>query len=229
MSHWRNLAEEMVREQIEGRGVRGAVLEAMASVPRHLFVSENLAENAWIDSPLPIGEDQTISQPYMVGRMTELLAPSPGERVLEVGTGSGYQAAVLCAMGVKVVTMERIKKLALESRERLARLGYDAEVLWTDGSAEDRPEGPFDGVIVTAAAPELERWWTDVLAKGGRLVAPVSVMSGGQRLLLRKKLGNGRIKDTWHEYCRFVPLLKGKKGDEPLRPNNEPTNGPNRE
>ena len=211
MDEWRSLAERMVREQIEARGVRGPVLEAMASVPRHLFVSEKLRDSAWIDSPLPIGEDQTISQPYMVARMTELLAPVPDERILEVGTGSGYQAAVLCAMGAKVVTMERIKKLADEARDRLKRLGWDAEVLWTDGTPEDRPEGPFDGVMVTAAAPEAEAWWTDILAPGGRLVAPVSVLSGGQRLLLRKKLPNGRLKDTWHEYCRFVPLLKGKK------------------
>lgn len=214
MTEWRSLAERMVAEQIEARGVRGAVLKAMASVPRHLYVNENLRESAWIDSPLPIGEDQTISQPYMVGRMTELLDPAPGDLVLEVGTGSGYQAAVLCAMGAKVISMERIEKLAGEARERLSRLECDVQVMWSGGSPGDRPEGPFDGVIVTAAAPELEQWWTDVLAPGGKLVVPVSVMSGGQRLLLRKKLQDGRIKDTWHEYCRFVPLLKGKKGDE---------------
>ena len=143
MDEWRSLAERMVREQIEARGVRGPVLEAMASVPRHLFVSEKLRDSAWIDSPLPIGEDQTISQPYMVARMTELLAPVPDERILEVGTGSGYQAAILCAMGAKVVTMERIKKLADAARERLKRLGWDAEVLWTDGTPEDPRKAPL--------------------------------------------------------------------------------------
>ena len=214
MPRWKSLAENMVREQIEARGVRGAVLEAMASVPRHLFVSESLRDSAWIDSPLPIGEDQTISQPYMVARMTELLAPKPGEKILEVGTGSGYQAAVLAEMGAVVTGMERIRSLADKARERLAGLGYAVEVIWTDGSPEDRPPGPFDGIMVTAAAPEVEEWWTDLLKGGGRLVAPVSVVSGGQRLLLRKKLRDGRLRDTWHEYCRFVPLLKGKRGEE---------------
>ena len=214
MTQWRSLAERMVREQIMARGVRSeAVLEAMRTVPRHFFVDEALRESAWIDSPLPIGEDQTISQPYMVARMTELLGPARGETVLEIGTGSGYQAAVLCALGAKVTSLERIAYLAYRARERLDGLGFDVRVVWSDGSPESRPDGPFDGVIVTAAAPELEEWWSDVLAPGGRLVVPLSVMSGGQRLLLRRKAAGGEYEDTWHDYCRFVPLLKGRKGN----------------
>lgn len=213
MTQWRSLAERMVREQIVARGVRSeSVLEAMRSVPRHLFVDEALQESAWIDSPLPIGEDQTISQPYMVARMTELLGLARGETVLEIGTGSGYQAAVLCAMGAKVTSLERIASLADSARERLDGLGFDVRVIWSDGSPESRPAGPFDGVIVTAAAPELEEWWSGVLAPGGRLVVPLSVMPGGQRLLLRKMNLRGEYEDTWHDYCRFVPLLKGRKG-----------------
>lgn len=212
MTQWRSLAERMVREQIMARGVRSeAVLQAMRTVPRHLFVDEALRESAWIDSPLPIGEDQTISQPYMVARMTELLNPARGETVLEIGTGSGYQAAVLCAMGAKVTSLERIAHLADRARERLDGLGLDVRVVWSDGSPESRPAGSFDGVIVTAAAPEMEDWWSGVLAPGGRLIVPLSVMSGGQRLLLRKKVAGGEYEDTWHDYCRFVPLLKGRK------------------
>lgn len=212
MTLWRSFAERMVREQIMARGVRSApVLEAMRAVPRHLFVEEALRENAWIDSPLPIGEDQTISQPYMVARMTELLNPAPGEAVLEIGTGSGYQAAVLSAMGAKVTSLERIAALADRARERLDGLGFGVQVIWSDGSPESRPAGPFGGVIVTAAAPELEEWWSGVLLPGGRLVVPLSVMSGGQRLLLRRKNARGEYEDTWHDYCRFVPLLKGRK------------------
>ncbi len=213
MTEWRSCAERMVREQIMARGIRSeAVLEVMRTVPRHLFVGDDLSENAWIDSPLPIGEDQTISQPYMVARMTELLGVSRGETVLEIGTGSGYQAAVLCALGAKVTSLERIAFLADRARERLDGLGFDVQVIWSDGGQESRPAGPFDGVIVTAAAPEMEAWWSEVLAPGGRLVVPLSVMSGGQRLLLRKKTARGEYVDTWHDYCRFVPLLKGRKG-----------------
>lgn len=210
MDKWRERAGTMVREQLIARGISSSrVLEAMGSVPRHLFVPEDFRESAWIDSPLPIGFDQTISQPYMVARMTELLDPREGERILEIGTGSGYQAAVLAAMGARVTSLERIRRLAESARENLGNAGLDAEVIWSDGGEESRPQGPFDGVIVTAAAPELELWWTDVLSAEGRLVVPLSVVSGTERLLVRKATGPGEFKDQWHDYCRFVPLLKG--------------------
>jgi len=210
---WESRAEEMVEKQIRARGVLSeSVLEAMRSVPRHLFLPERLRESAWIDSPLPIGEEQTISQPYMVAKMTELLAPEKGDSVLEIGTGSGYQSAVLASMGAKVTSMERIASLAEKASETLSSLGYDVVVLWSDGREKGELAGEFQGVIVTAAAPELEEWWSDVLAPGGRLVSPVSVLSGSERLILREKRAPGVFVDSWHDYCRFVPLLQGRTG-----------------
>ncbi len=213
MTPWEIRAAEMVEKQIRARGIDSeSVLEAMRSVPRHLFLPEHLRESAWIDSPLPIGEEQTISQPYMVARMTELLAPARGDSVLEIGTGSGYQAAVLAALGTKVTSIERIASLAVKARETLSALGYDVTVFWSDGSEAGDCLGPFQGVIVTAAAPMLEEWWSEALAPGGRLVAPVTVLSGGERLLLREKRFHGEYSDTWYDYCRFVPLLRGRSG-----------------
>lgn len=212
MSQWRNLAETMVQEQILARGIfSNSLLDAMRSVPRHLFIPPSLREYAWIDRPLPIGENQTISQPYMVARMTELLAPISNESILEIGTGSGYQAAILSAMGAKATSLERVRALADRARETLSSLGYDVEVVWSDGEVGTRPSGAFAGVIVTAAAPILEPWWSEILLPGGRLVVPLSVISGGERLFLRKKGSDGSCEDTWHDYCRFVPLLKGRK------------------
>lgn len=213
---WTASAETMISEQIVARGIRSeAVLAAMRSVPRHLFLPHSLRESAWIDSPLPIGEDQTISQPYMVARMTELLMPSEGEDILEIGTGSGYQAAVLAAMGAKVTSVERIRSLADRAKELLAELGYDVTVLWSDGT-DNRPleDRSFDGIMVTAAAPDVDPSWDEMLRPGGRMVLPVSVASGGERLLLRKKGLLGAFENVWRDYCRFVPLLKGRKGEE---------------
>ncbi len=213
MIPWESRAEEMVEKQIRARGVLSeSVLEAMRSVPRHLFLPERLRESAWIDSPLPIGEEQTISQPYMVAKMTELLAPEKGDSVLEIGTGSGYQSAVLASMGAKVTSMERIASLAEKASETLSSLGYDVVVLWSDGREKGELAGKFQRVIVTAAAPELEEWWSDVLAPGGRLVSPVSVLSGSERLILREKRAPGVFVDSLHDYCRFVPLLQGRTG-----------------
>lgn len=212
---WTASAETMISEQIVARGIRSeAVLAAMRSVPRHLFLPHSLRESAWIDSPLPIGEDQTISQPYMVARMTELLMPSKGEEILEIGTGSGYQAAVLAAMGAQVTSVERIRSLAEQAKKILAELGYDVTVLWSDGSGDQGLKGrSFDGIMVTAAAPDVDPSWDEMLRPGGRMVVPVSVASGGERLLLRKKGPLGTFENIWHDYCRFVPLLKGRKGE----------------
>ena len=211
MTPWEAKAEEMVEKQIRARGVISErVLEAMRSVPRHFFLPPSLRESAWIDSPLPIGAEQTISQPYMVARMTELLLPEQGDRVLEIGTGSGYQAAILAALGAKVTSLERIAPLAEKARENLNSLGFDVLVHWLDGRERIEFAEPFQGVLVTAAAPMLEEWWFEGLAPGGRLVAPVSVLSGGERLLLREKRRAGEYVDTWYDYCRFVPLLQGR-------------------
>jgi protein-L-isoaspartate(D-aspartate) O-methyltransferase len=199
----------MVEEQIIGRDVRDArVLEAMSSVPRHLFVPEELREMAYVDRPLPIGEEQTISQPYMVAKMTELLEAEPGMRTLEIGTGSGYQSAVLARLGLRVWSVERIEALALSAGKRLRELNFSVEVVHGDGRDGYPEEAPYDRIIVTAAAARVEVDWDRQLALRGRLVAPLNVATGCQRLLVRDSVGSG-YRNTWHDYCRFVPIRPG--------------------
>ncbi|MCL2010968.1 MAG: protein-L-isoaspartate O-methyltransferase, partial [Synergistaceae bacterium] len=158
--------------------------------------------------PLPIGEYQTISQPYMVAKMTELLMAEPGMKVLEVGAGSGYQSAVLAALGLKVWSLERIEVLADRARETLRSLDYDVTVIHRDGREGYEPEAPYDRIMVTAASSRVEPAWDRQLKPDGRLVAPINVISGGQRLLVRENLLPG-FRNTWYDYCRFVPLLAG--------------------
>jgi protein-L-isoaspartate(D-aspartate) O-methyltransferase len=167
--------EEMVAAQIEARGVRDPrTLAAMRKIPRHLFVPPDLAGEAYADRPLPIGQGQTISQPYIVAFMTEALGLRGGETVLEVGTGSGYQAAVLAEIAARVYTIEIVAPLAEEARERLARLGYrNVEVRAGDGYQGWPEKAPFDAVIVTAAAPRVPQPLKQQLKDGGRLVIPV--------------------------------------------------------
>jgi protein-L-isoaspartate(D-aspartate) O-methyltransferase len=199
----------MVEEQIVGRDVKDTrVLDAMISVPRHLFVPKEYTESAYIDRPLPIGERQTISQPYMVAKMTELLSTEPGMKVLEVGTGSGYQSAILATMGLRVWSVERIESLAGQAQERLRSLHFDVSVVHGDGRNGYPSEAPYDRIIVTAASSRVEPPWDRQLLPNGRLVVPLSVMTGGQRLLVRENLERG-FRNTWYDYCRFVPLLMG--------------------
>jgi protein-L-isoaspartate(D-aspartate) O-methyltransferase len=200
---------DMVEEQIVGRDVRDArVLEAMSSVPRHLFVPDELKEMAYVDRPLPIGEEQTISQPYMVAKMTELLEAEPGMTALEIGTGSGYQSAVLARLGLRVWSVERVEALALNAGKRLRELGFGVTVIHGDGRG-GYPEGaPYDRIIVTAAAARVEADWDLQLALHGRFVAPLNVATGFQRLLVRDSLERG-YRNTWHDYCRFVPIRPG--------------------
>jgi protein-L-isoaspartate(D-aspartate) O-methyltransferase len=202
-------ASDMVEEQIVGRDVKNAhVLEAMTAIPRHLFVPEKYVESAYIDRPLPIGERQTISQPYMVAKMTELLSSEPGMKVLEIGTGSGYQAAILAALGLRVWSVERIESLASDAQRRLFALNRDVTVIYGDGRNGYPDESPYDRIIVTAASSRVEPAWDRQLALNGRLVVPLDVMTGGQRLLVRENLQSG-FRNTWYDYCRFVPLLMG--------------------
>ena len=190
LEKWQDFAWLMVKTQIESRGVEDErVLQAMKKVPRHLFVAEEYQSLAYVDAPLPIGESQTISQPYMVALMTELLQVSPGMKILEIGTGSGYQAAVLAEIGAKVFSIERISSLAKKARNVLSKAGYEVVVVTADGREGYAQEAPYNGIIVTAAADRVEEAWRDQLSIGGRLVVPLNVDVGIQRLvvLLKKK------------------------------------------
>lgn len=164
----------MVREQLAARGVRDPrVLDAMGTVPRHEFVEESDRELAYADHPLRIAADQTISQPYIVALMTELADVQPGDKVLEVGTGSGYQAAVLAALGARVYSIEIVPELATTARTRLERLGYKADVRAGDGYAGWEEHAPFDAIVITAAPPRVPDPLPKQLAIGGKLVVPV--------------------------------------------------------
>jgi protein-L-isoaspartate(D-aspartate) O-methyltransferase len=204
----------MIAEQIEARGFQdAAVLAAIGRVPRHLFVEPGLWSRAYDDTPLPIGERQTISQPYMVALMTEALELHAGARVLEVGTGSGYQAAVLAEMGARVVSLERIPALAERAREVLATLGYDVKVEVSDGTLGWSAGAPFDAVLVTAGAPRIPRPLVEQLGAEGRLVLPM----GDDELqsLVRIRRGPGGLAEEYLGECRFVKLLGSYGWEEP--------------
>lgn len=201
----------MVYEQIRDRGVSSPrVLGAMLVVPRHEFVPAELIHDAYKDQPLPIGEGQTISQPFMVAAMTEALELTGGERVLEVGTGSGYQAAVLSLLAREVYTVETHASLALAAQQRLERLGYaNVHVHTGDGTLGLGEFAPFDAIVVAAAAPHLPPPLVEQLAEGGRLVIPVG-QPDQQELFQVRKTGGSTTSRVLH-YCRFVPLV-GRHG-----------------
>ena len=204
---WKERAKEMTKAQIASRGIRDkALLEAMTRVPRHLFVPEELRHQAYDDMPLPIGAGQTISQPWWPNGA--LLAPKAGDKILEIGTGSGYQAAVLAELGARVWSVERIPALAERAREVLCNLGYGdrVTVICGDGRSGYPEAAPYDGVIVTAAASVVEPAWKEQLAEGGRLIVPLAQGIWGERLLLCVKKAHG-FDESYHDYCRFVPLL----------------------
>ncbi len=199
--------EEMVRRQIEARGVTDPnVLAAMRNVPRHLFVSEALADQAYGDFPLPIGEQQTISQPYIVAEMTQALALSEDDRVLEIGTGSGYQAAVLAEIVFRVYTVERIHALYMRTRKLFDRLHYHNIVTrYSDGTIGWEEESPFDAIIVTAGSPGIPAPLIRQLAVGGRMIIPVGDRFS-QDLVKIYKDEKG-IRQTSLGGCRFVKLI----------------------
>lgn len=202
----RSGADRMVSEQIEARGIRDPrVLAAMRSVPRDAFVPPMLSASAWEDHPLPIGHEQTISQPYIVALMTELARVGPGSRVLEIGTGSGYQAAVLAACGAEVWTIEIVPPLAEQAAATLARLGYDrVHVRAGDGSHGWPDQAPFDAILVTAAPEELPQALRAQLAPGGRLVAPIGA-DDDQTLQVHHRTDEGfRVERV--AAVRFVPM-----------------------
>jgi protein-L-isoaspartate(D-aspartate) O-methyltransferase len=199
--------EEMVRRQIEARGINDPkVLAAMRKVPRHLFVSEALIDQAYGDFPLPIGEQQTISQPYIVAEMTQSLQVNEDDRVLEIGTGSGYQAAILAEIVFRVYTVERINSLFIKTRKLFDRLRYHNIVTkYSDGTCGWKDESPFDAIIVTAGAPEIPTPLVAQLAVGGRMVIPVGNQYTQDLIKLYKD--EQGIHTTSLGGCRFVKLM----------------------
>lgn len=208
MSHDYRLARErMVKTQLIPRGIRDQrVLDAMMKVPRHLFVEEALRGEAYNDHPLPIGHKQTISQPYIVALMTQALELKGNEHTLEIGTGSGYQTAILAELCEKVYTIERIRPLLEKARKRLWDLGY-TNILFKafDGTLGWEEYAPFDAIIVTAGAPRVPQPLLDQLAEGGRLVIPVGGKFSQDLIKITKKNGNIIQKDLGG--CRFVDLI----------------------
>jgi protein-L-isoaspartate(D-aspartate) O-methyltransferase len=208
---YRRLREEMVRQQIEARGVTDPrVLSALRRVPRHLFVSEALRDQAYGDFPLPIGEQQTISQPYIVAEMTQALDLTKSDRVLEIGTGSGYQAAVLAEIAYRVYTIERIRPLYVSVRRLFDEMRlYNIVTRYGDGTKGWEEEAPFDAIIVTAGAPEVPESLVAQLALGGRMVVPV----GNQHTqeLIRITRDEHGVHRNNLGGCRFVKLV-GEEG-----------------
>jgi len=206
---WESLRHAMVSRQIEARGVKDPrVLAAMRSVPRHLFVPEPFRTDAYEDFPLPIGEGQTISQPYIVALMTELASPEPSDRALEVGTGSGYQAAVLAKLVREVYSVEILEALGVEAASRIRNLGYDNITLRVgDGYAGWPEKAPFDLILITAAPERVPPALLDQLAPGGRMVVPVGQAGGVQSLQLIRKNPDGTVEIKDVIPVRFVPLV----------------------
>jgi len=200
---------DMVHDQIQARGIADeAVLEAMRTVPRHLFVPKEWRSQAYADHPLPIGYNQTISQPFIVAWMTELLQVGPGDRVLEVGTGSGYQAAVLGELGCEVYTVEIIEALAQTATERLREMGHErVTVRHTDGYFGWEEHAPYDAIIVTCAPDHIPSPLIAQLGEGGRMVLPVGPPGGYQSLFLVTK-ENGEVRSKNLGGVRFVPLTR---------------------
>lgn len=205
---------KMVESQIKNRGVTDTrVLKAMETIPRHLFVDEGLIEQAYYDSPLPIEEHQTISQPYIVALMTQALELKGTERILEIGTGSGYQTAILASLADRVFSVERIASLATSARKVLDMLNiYNVAIRVGDGSYGWKEEAPFDGIIVTAAVPEIPQYVMEQLAVGGRMVVPTGDRDVQTLYKLTRSVENPKeIVQEDLGGCRFVSLI-GESG-----------------
>ncbi|MFQ6673598.1 MAG: protein-L-isoaspartate(D-aspartate) O-methyltransferase [Fidelibacterota bacterium] len=208
-SELRALRDRMIATQIEAKGiVAPRVLKAMRDVPRHLFVDESLWSVAYSDGPLPIGHGQTISQPFIVAFMTETLQPDTHHVILEIGTGSGYQAAILSKLAHHVYTIEIIPELGFEAEKRLKQLGYDNVTVRIGDGYEGWPEAaPFDRIMVTAAPEEIPKKLVEQLKPGGRMVVPVGPQWWGQDLLVVEKDEDGRVRTTESLPVRFVPMI----------------------
>jgi protein-L-isoaspartate(D-aspartate) O-methyltransferase len=204
--------ERMVREHMESRDIRNpGVLRAMRATPRHFFVPPHLRADAYADHPLPIGFDATISQPYIVALMTQLLDPKKQHRVLEIGTGSGYQAAVLAQLAGEVYTIEIVPELARSAEATLKSLGHASVRVRAGDGYKGWPEAaPFDRIILTAAPPRIPTALTDQLAPGGRLVAPVGSSVMTQELVVIDKRPDGSLQHRSEGGVRFVPMRPGR-------------------
>ena len=204
---YERLRKEMVKRQIEARGITDErVLSAMLTVPRHLFVSDALRDQAYGDFPLPIGDQQTISQPYIVAEMTQALSLTDQDRVLEIGTGSGYQAAILSQMAYRVYTIERLHSLLANARRLFDQLRYyNIVTRYSDGTTGWKEESPFDAIIVTAGAPEIPVILVNQLAIGGRMVIPVGNQFSQE--LIRLVRDESEVQKSNLGGCRFVKLV----------------------
>lgn len=200
-------------DEVRFKGIRDErVLEALNKVPRHLFMDSGFINFAYKDQAFPIGSGQTISQPYTVAFQTELLEVKPRDKVLEIGTGSGYQAAILLEMGARVYTIERQKKLYLKAQELLPKIGYKPQFFFGDGYEGQPAYGPYDKILITAAASNIPEKLLDQLKIGGRLVLPMG-SSRTQVMTLVKKEGEGKYHKSSHGYFAFVPLLQGTENN----------------
>jgi protein-L-isoaspartate(D-aspartate) O-methyltransferase len=209
ISQKKNEKAEKLAENLRRKGIRDErVLAAIAKIPREQFVDESLAEFAYDDRPLPIEEGQTISQPYTVAFQTELLALKPGEKVLEIGTGSGYQAAVLCEMGAETYSIERNYDLYLSAKERLQRLGYSLHLFFGDGYEGLPDHAPFDKILVTAAPEKIPEKLKAQLRIGGWMVLPLGGRQG-QKMTVVRRTGENKYRQTTHGDFIFVPMQKG--------------------
>lgn len=218
MRTFENTRRRMVEEQLIRRGIEDqAVLDAMSKVPREKFVPEDEADLAYQDNPLPIEAEQTISQPYIVALMTEELELTPDDRVLEIGTGSGYAAAVLGEIVKDVYTIERHDILARTAERRLQELGYgNVHVLWGDGTLGLPKHAPYDAIVATASGPEVPEPLKKQLAIGGRLVIPVGSTVHNQRLVRVRRISENKYEEQKLDWVRFVPLIgeAGWKNEE---------------
>ncbi|MCC6589994.1 MAG: protein-L-isoaspartate(D-aspartate) O-methyltransferase [Bryobacterales bacterium] len=202
----------MVDEHIAARGVKHpAVLKAMREIPRHVFVPEQYRSDAYADQPLPIGSGQTISQPYIVALMSEMLRPAPDATVLEVGTGSGYQAAILCKLFKKVYSIELLPELSARAQAAIAEVGLkNIEIRVGDGYKGWPEHAPYDRIMLTAAPAEVPQALIDQLAPGGMLLGPVGDDPNYQRLMIMEKSADGKVTESASYPVRFVPMVKGR-------------------
>ncbi len=207
---YRRMRENMVRDQIQSMGVsHQSTLKVMRSIPRHLFVPNEYKDLAYEDCPLPIGYGQTISQPYIVAFMTQIIQPKPTDKVLEIGTGSGYQAAILSGIVKQVFTIEIIPQLGMQARKKLADLGYpNVQVRVADGFYGWKEQSPFDAIVVTAAAEYIPPPLIEQLKEGGRMIIPVGSPFSVQYLVLVIKKKGGKISTRTLQPVKFVPFTR---------------------